>query len=189
MQKMSDIYHQPWRVLGTKDIFTARPWLKLFVETVEVPDGRIIDDYYQLEMPDFTTIFAETPDKRVLIIRQYKHGLRRTSLTLPGGQLEPHETPLEAARRELLEETGYKAAHWTPLGSFMVNGNLGCGRGHFFRATDARRYLEPDSGDLENMEILLMDSTSVAAALKNGEVVLLNHAATIAMALNSPNGT
>ena len=182
-------YHQTWRVLDTKDVFVARPWLKLSVEKVEVTDGRVVDDYYQLELPDFTVVFAETPDQHVLVIRQYKHGPRQTSLTLPGGQVEPGEDPLEAARRELLEETGYKAALWTPLGSFTVNGNLGCGRGHFFKASGAHRFREPVSGDLENMVILLMDRMNLAAAVENGEVILLNHAAVIAMALKPSNGT
>lgn len=182
-------HHRPWRVLDAKDIFVARPWLKLSVEKVEVTDGRIVDDFYQLELPDFTVTFAETPEGRVLVIRQYKHGPRQTSLTLPGGQVNPGEDPLEAARRELLEETGYKAAQWTSLGSYMVNGNLGCGRGHFFKASGAHRFREPDSGDLENMEILLMDRTKLAAAVQNGDVILLNHAAAIAMALHRTNET
>ena len=161
---MPNNHHQPWRVLDTKEVFAARPWLKLSVEKVEVADGRVVDDFYQLELPDFTVVFAETPEGRVLVIRQYKHGPRRISLTLPGGQLEPEENPLDAARRELLEETGYKAARWTSLGSYMVNGNLGCGRGYFFKASGADRFREPDSGDLENMEILLMDRPELAAA-------------------------
>ncbi len=180
---MGNTNHQPWKVHASNELFTARPWLKLSVETVELADGRIIDDFYQLELPDFTVIFAETPERRILVIRQYKHGPRKTSLTLPGGQVEPGEDPLEAARRELLEETGYKAARWTSLGSYMVNGNLGCGRGHFFKASGAHRFEKPDSGDLENMEILLMDQTKLEEAVQNGDVILLNHAAAIAMAL------
>lgn len=181
--------HQPWRVLETKEIFVARPWLKLSVEKVEVTDGRIVDDFYKLDLPDFTVVFAETPEGRTLVIRQYKHGPQRVSLTLPGGQMDPEENPLTAARRELLEETGYEAARWTSLGSYMVNGNLGCGRGHFYKASGAHRVREPNSGDLENMDILLMDRTKLMAAIQSGEVILLNHAAAIAMAMNQSNET
>ncbi len=175
--------HQPWRVLDRRTVFEAPPWLELSVETVEVPGGRVIDDFHQLAIPDFTVVFAETPDGRVIVIRQYKHGARRASLTLPGGMVEAGENPLEAARRELLEETGYEAGDWQNLGSFVVNGNLGCGTGHFFRASGARRVAEPASGDLEEMELLLLDRAGLHRALAEGKVVLLNHVAAIAIAM------
>ncbi len=178
----------PWRVHARKDVFIHRPWLKLSVETVEVSDRRIVDDYYQLELPDFANIFAETQEGRVVVIYQYKHGPRQTSLTLPGGQLEPGEQPLQAARRELMEETGYQAVRWRHLGSYMVNGNLGCGRGHFFMASGAWQSQPPDGRDLENMDIKLLEHPELSAAIQNGEVILLNHMAAITMALRSRQG-
>ena len=182
---MNDILHSPWQVLKSSEIFTADPWLTLSVQQVRVPDGRVIDDFYQLALPDFIVVFAETASGEVIMIRQYKHGARRTSLTLPGGLIEKGEDPLDAAKRELLEETGYQADSWRSLGSYVVNGNLGCGHGHFFMAAGARRVREPESGDLETMEIELLTRGRLAEALRNGEVLLLNHAAAIAMAMTA----
>lgn len=182
---MNDLLHSPWQVLKTSEVFSAEPWLALSVQQVRVPDGRVIDDYYQLSLPDFIVVFAETASGKVIMIRQYKHGARRTSLTLPGGLVEKGEDPEEAAKRELLEETGYQAESWQSLGSYVVNGNLGCGKGHFFRAAGAKQVQEPESGDLETMEIELLTREKIAEALRNGEVMLLNHAAAIAMAMTA----
>ena len=180
---MNGLLHSPWQVLKTSEVFSADPWLTLSVQQVRVPDGRVIDDFYQLSLPDFIVVFAETASGKVIMIRQYKHGARRTSLTLPGGLVEKGEDPEEAAKRELLEETGYQAESWQSLGSYVVNGNLGCGKGHFFMAAGARKIREPESGDLETMEIELLTREKIAEALRNGEVMLLNHAAAIAMAM------
>ena len=182
---MNDILHSPWQVLKTSEVFSADPWLTLSVQQVRVPDGRVIDDYYQLSLPDFIVVFAETGKGEVIMIRQYKHGARRTSLTLPGGLVEKGEAPEAAAKRELLEETGYQADSWKSLGSYVVNGNLGCGQGHFFMAAGAKQVQEPASGDLETMEIELLTLERLAEALRSGEVMLLNHAAAIAMAMTA----
>lgn len=171
-----------WKTLDSKVVVSARPWLRLTKDTVELPDGRVIDDYYQLSIPDFVVIVARDTDDRIVALRQYKYGLGRESLTLPGGQVERGETLLETAKRELREETGYVATNWQSLGSFVVNGNLGAGCGHFFRANNAVPDIEPNSGDLEDTTVELLDACQLLAALTDGDVGLLNHAAAIALA-------
>jgi ADP-ribose pyrophosphatase len=78
-----------WKVLSSRDVFDAAPFLKVRVETIELPDGRRIPDYYQLEMPSFACIFAETPEGRIIVYRQYRHGPRRVGLVFPAGILNP----------------------------------------------------------------------------------------------------
>lgn len=182
-----DERHQPWSVLECRDVFSAPPWLELSVEKVQLPDGRIIDDFYHLVIPDFVVVFAETASGGILTIRQYKHGAGYPSLTLPSGQVDKDEAPLNAAKRELLEETGYQASHWRHLGSYTVNGNLGCGKGHFFLAKEAIQLQEPDSGDLEEMEIGILTHEALKKSMEDGEVILLNHAAVISMAFAALN--
>ncbi len=172
-----------WKVLEDRNLVEAPPWLSLSVQSVELPDGRQVEDFYQLKIPDFVVVFAQTRESKVVMLRQYKHGAGRVSLTLPGGGVEPGEVPAEAVKRELLEETGYQATNWHSLGSYTVNGNLGCGQGHFFRAEDAIPIQLPNSGDLEEMEVLTLTMEEVQEALANGDVALLNHGAAISMAL------
>jgi ADP-ribose pyrophosphatase len=96
-----------WTVLSSRDLLDASPFLKVRVETIRLPDGCCIPDYYQLDMLSFACVLAETADGQTIVYKQYRHGSRRTRLVFPGGHLEPDEAPLEAAKRELLEETGF----------------------------------------------------------------------------------
>lgn len=175
---------QPWQVLKTKEIFVAEPWLRLSVQQLHLPDGQVVEDYYQITLQEYATIFAQTSDGRVILERQYKHGIGRVSLTLPGGAIAPGEDPLLAAQRELLEETGYVADRWQSLGSFVPSTNYGCGKAHFFMAQAAEPVAEPDSGDLEEMEIVLLTLAELVAAIQQGEVASMGAIATIALAMN-----
>ncbi|MGF7176609.1 NUDIX hydrolase [Azospirillum doebereinerae] len=173
--------HRPWTVLDSRDLVDADPFLKLRVETVELPDGRRIDDYYQLDMPSFACVFAETEDGRIVVYRQYRHGTRRVGLVFPGGHLSPGEDPLDAAKRELLEETGMEAEAWTDLGGYMVNANQGGAVSHMFHATGCRRVAEPLSDDLEDTEILHLTHDELLAGIGRGEMHLLTQIALVSM--------
>jgi ADP-ribose pyrophosphatase len=173
-----------WHVLRSRNLLSAHPWVSVSSQTIRLPDGRVINDYYQIRTPEFAVFHVTTPDRKVIVIRQYKHGIGRVSLTLPGGLIDPSEKPLDTARRELLEETGYQAIGWRSLGNYVPNSNYGCGRAWFFTAVGAQKVAEPQSGDLEEMEIVLMLQKRLLAALKRGEVVSLSSAAIIALAAN-----
>lgn len=173
---------KPWAVVSNRTVLDAPPHLRVRVETVELPDGRRVEDYYQLDMRPFVCIFAETEDGRVITYRQYRHGPRRIGLVFPGGQVESGEAPLAAAQRELLEETGCVAAAWAELGSYTVNGNQGGSLAHLFRATGCRRVAEPAADDLEEAEVLLLSPAELWAAAGRGEIALLCQIALLALA-------
>lgn len=171
-----------WKTLSRKKLFSADPWLRVYREKVRLPDGRIIRDYHQLEIPDCVVVAAMTAEGKILTLHQYKHGARRQCLTLPGGVVDEGEKPIKAAKRELLEETGHIAAHWQHLGTFINNGNLGAGRGHYYLAREAVQVREPNSGDLENMTLVLSDRPALNDSLWNGKITLLHHACAISLA-------
>ena len=144
----------------------------------------MVNDCHQLSMPEYTVVFAETDDGRVIVERQYRHGIGEVTLMLPAGLKEEGEEPVQAAQRELLEETGYAAREWKQLGSFVPNSNYGCGKAHLFHAHAAYRVKEPNAGDLEEIEILLMTPEELLQAVRSGEVLSMSVAAAIAMATN-----
>ena len=119
-----------WEVLESREVFAAEPWIRLSVQKVRLPDGRVIDDYHQVDFPDYAVVFAQTRSGEVVVERLYKHGVGRECLALPSGLLEPGEEPIDAARRELLEETGYAGDPAIPLGIVHPNpalmGNTCC---------------------------------------------------------------
>jgi ADP-ribose pyrophosphatase len=174
---------RPWRVLDRTRIYRAEPWLALERQKIELPDGTVIPDYHRIDLLDCTGVVAVAEDGRILLQRQYRHGVGRVCLSLPGGGLNQGESPLEAAKRELREETGYESRDWAALGAFAMNGNYGCGTVHFFRARGARLAVEPHSGDLEDTELLLMSVEELCQALARGEVAILAAAAGILLAL------
>lgn len=171
-----------WQTLARREVADCRPWVRLWAEDVRLPDGRVIADFAAIDLPDYVVVVALAADGRVVVERNYKHGPRRVCLNLPAGYLDPGEEPLAAARRELLEETGYAADEWAYLGSFANDGNRGCGRGHFYLARGARRVAEPDAGDLEEIAVDLLPLDALARATRDGEVAVLSIAAAIGLA-------
>ena len=77
-----------WKVLSSRPLLDVSPFRQVRVETVELPDGRQIPDYYQLDMLSFVCIFPETEEGRIIVFRQYRHGSRRMEMVFPGGHLK-----------------------------------------------------------------------------------------------------
>ncbi len=174
----------PWKTRARTPIIDRSPWLRLWSEDVELPDGRVVTGFNTIEMPDVAVVVALTPDGDVIVERNYKHGAGRVCLNLPAGYVESGEEPLTAARRELLEETGYAATGWVPLGAFAGDGNRGCGTNHLFLARGARQTGQPDTaGDLEETQVILMPLDSLVQAMRKGEIGVLSIAAATSLAM------
>jgi ADP-ribose pyrophosphatase len=176
---------ESWRTLSRRVILDHSQFLTVEEHAVELPDGRIIADWPWVITPDFVNVVVTTGDSRFLCFRQTKYGIEGTSLAPVGGFLDPGEEPLAAAQRELVEETGYKAADWTFLGSYRVDANRGAGTAHFFLARGARRVAEPNADDLEEQELLLLSRAEMEAALAAGEFKVLPWATIVALALRT----
>ncbi len=174
---------EPWRVLESKEVLDGRPRLIVANHTIELPDGRRVEDFWKIQMFDYVVVAAWDEADRLIVERQYKHGPERVCLTLVAGAIEAGEEPLAAAKRELLEETGHQAPDWTGLGRFVVGANAGIGHAHFFKARGARLVQPANSGDLEEMRIEHLDRARVRQALAEGEFAMVSCAATLALAL------
>jgi ADP-ribose pyrophosphatase len=172
----------PWRALGGERLLAIPPWIELRRESWQLPDGRQIDDYYRLDLPPYAVIAALTPARELVAERHFRPGAGAVTLALPSGYLDPGEEPLAAARRELLEETGYEATDWSTLGRFVVDGNRGCGVAHLFVARGARKVRDPDSKDLAEMAIELVAVPAFLDAIRRGESAELATAAAVALA-------
>ncbi len=160
--------NQKWESLTKESILVKKPWFEVFREEVRLPDGELVPEYYGIEMPHYTAVFAVTVEQKIIILRCYRHAVGKVTLTMPGGMIEESESPMAGIQREFLEETGYKAKDWKQLGTFVGNSTRGCGTYHFFFATGAYSFQEPDSGDLEELELLLWTPEEVELAIDDG---------------------
>ncbi len=176
--------HRPWQVLETREVYSAPPRIRVSVERVRLPDGRVVEDFHQIESFDYALVVARLEDGRILLVRQYKHGARSVGLYVPGGYIAPGEEPLVAAQRELLEETGCTSEEWRSLGKYVCNANQGCGHAHFFAAERVQPVTAPQSGDLEEMELVQLTTQETLAAIARGEVHSLGAVTALALALN-----
>lgn len=173
---------RPWRTRARRVLLERRPWLTIGEEDVELPDGRLIRDFPWIAEREFAIVVALTRHDEVILTRSYKHGVRAVALSCPAGYLEDREGALAAARRELREETGYTSEGWTALGRFTVDGNYGVSTMHAFLARDADKIGEPASGDLEEIEVVVLPWADALARLAAGEVRQLSSAGALALA-------
>jgi ADP-ribose pyrophosphatase len=124
-------------------------WVHVRVDEVRLPSGRVTTRE-TVEHPGSVAIVGITRDKHVLLLRQSHHAIRQTLLGIPAGTLEPGETPEACARRELEEETGYRAGHLVQLASYFTSPGFTDERLTIFRADDC----EPSGGQIDPDELI-----------------------------------
>lgn len=173
---------KPWRVLSRRVLLERPPWFTVGAQDVELPSGEVLRDFNWIAMRSFAIVVPLIEGDRTILARSFKLGVGAVSLSLPAGYLEDGEAPLAGAKRELLEETGHEAVDWMPLGTYVVDGNYGSGAMHAFIAKGARKVREPDSGDHEEQELLIMPFSEAIAKLRGGEVAQLSTAAALSLA-------
>ena len=171
------------KTLERELVLDLSPFLKVEKHRVELPDGRVIEDWPWIISPDFVCVVLITDEGKYLVFRQTKYSVHGSTLAPVGGYIEPDETPLGAAKRELLEEVGYEARHWESLGKFAVDANRGNGTAHFFLAREGYPVAQPDADDLEAQEMLFLTRAEVEAAVARGAFKVLPWQTIMALAL------
>ena len=174
---------QPWKTIERRTLIEHSKFLSVEEHTVELPDGTVIDDWSFVITPDFINVIAMTTEDKFICFRQTKYAIDGISIAPVGGYIEKNEDPLIAAKRELLEETGYQASEWTYLGKYNLMPNRNPAVGYAYLARGAQ-YTQPiDSDDLEEQELLLLDQDELEQFLVNGEIKVSAWVNTIALAL------
>jgi len=133
--------------------------------------------FYRIESPDWVNVVALTPDDALVMVRQFRHGSRVVTLEIPGGLVDPGESAPEAAARELLEETGYRAGRLEDLGSLNPNPALFANRVHMQLALDCVRVGEIQNSSTEHTTVELLPLAALPDTLRRGEI---DHALVVA---------
>lgn len=123
-----------------------------------------------LESVDWINVVALTSNMESLMVRQYRFGIEACTLETPGGMVDPGEEPLTAAKRELLEETGFESDDWSYLGAVEPNPAIHPHRCHHYLAQNVHQTQEPQLGQGEAIDIELCTVEQLKNAMKNGEL-------------------
>lgn len=146
---------EKWKLLSSEYI-CKEPWATLRKDTCELPDGRINDHYYVLEYPDWVNMVGITEQNELLVIKQYRHGAGMLSLEIPAGTMEPGENPVDAAIREMLEETGYAFDHIEEIATLYANPATSGNVTYTYLMTGGRKVQEQALDDHEEIDVYLV---------------------------------
>ncbi len=171
---------KPWKLLDTEYLVNA-PWLKVAKEKCELPNGKIIDDFYTLWQPDWVLILARSKDGKWIMTEQYRHGTGKIALEFPAGIIDKGETPEQAAIRELQEECGYtinneqltinncsRERNVAYLGAYPVNPDRHRGKFHVVFIDGVVRAGETSFDETEEIESFEMSDGELQKKMLDG---------------------
>jgi ADP-ribose pyrophosphatase len=139
-------------------------------DTTLSPRTNAEHDFYVIETADWVNIIPITADDQVVMVRQYRHGSREVTLEIPGGLMDPEDTPEGAAARELLEETGYRAEELKKIGAVNPNPAIFNNRCYTFLALDATKVGDPMPDQTEDIEVALIPLVDIPELIRQGKI-------------------
>lgn len=174
---MNNEKERRWKVVESEYLHRA-PWLTVRREKIALPNGNFIPEYYVLEYPDWVNVLAITRSGDFVFVRQYRHGLGATSYELCAGVRDPEDvTPMDAARRELLEETGYGGGEWELYMTLSANPGTNTNLTYCYLATGVEPIAVPTPEPTEELSVHLLSPSEVYALLDEARIVQSLHAA------------
>lgn len=159
---------QPWEILKTERVLNER-WKKVDKQIVRLPDGSTKDWFVTLMSP-IAAVFAITKDNKIIVNRQYKHGARDIIYELPIGLVEDGENPAAAARRELMEETGYRVSALRKIVQYYYSPTGTSGVVHLYLGTDGVKIAEPENNPSEQIDVILLTPSQLVEWVKRGKI-------------------
>jgi len=159
---------KPWIIRNSEYVLKDQ-WLTVRADRCETPSGHILDPYYVLEYTDWVHVVAFDDRMRVLLVRLYRHGTGKIDLEIPSGRMEEGETAEEAARRELLEETGCACDRLIHLSSMTPNSATHTNRSNCLVGYGCRKVADPDPDESEEIECEWMEVPELLKRIDSGE--------------------
>lgn len=167
----------PWECLNPSYLFRRPPWLVLRHQRFRLPSGREIADYWISEFPPWVNVVAVTQKDEFVLLRQYRPGLGAVHFEIPAGVVEEGEDVEAAAKRELLEETGFGAGRWSLLTRLSANPALQDNFTTTFLAEGVELVAEPAPESTEDLRVHLVKVTDAASLIDRGDMIQALHAA------------
>lgn len=174
---IKQLENRRWKVLKSEQILNCGPWLNVRQELVELPSGAQIPTWYVLDFPNWINVIAITKDGKFVIEDQYRHALGETHYELVAGVVDEGETPLQAAQRELSEETGFGGGEWQLFMTLSPNPTNHTNLSYTFLAKGVEKLTEPHQEHTEDICVHVVDKEELIEMLHAGEFVQALHAA------------
>ncbi len=137
---------------------------------VELPDGSIIEDFYTVTIPDAAMIAAITKDGEILLKSEYRYACQETVIECPAGMIDEGEEPFDAAKRELLEETGYASEDWTYLGYTWESTSKLTNKMHLFLAKNAVKVAGQSLDENEHLDVIKVSLDEAVNMVMDGKI-------------------
>lgn len=173
---------QSWRTLSSEYLVNA-PWAVLRRDSCMMPNGYIVPEYYILEYPNWVNIVALTDENQVVLVKQYRHGVQESILEIPGGVIDDGEDSLIAAKRELLEETGYVFDSFERICDLFPNPATSNNSTATYLARGGRKVQEQQLDSQEDIEVILKSPSEVKQLLLQNKFGQALHTAALFYAL------
>ncbi len=167
---------EKWKKLDSRYLVRER-WATLRVDTCELPNGTVKDDYYVLEYPDWVNAVALTAEGKIILVRQYRFAAGIVSLELPGGVIDDGEDPETAIRRELLEETGYAFSSFEKIAELYPNPATSTNKVYTFLLTGGQQAQEQHLDEHEILEVEEYTLSEVHELLAQNKIAQAMHCA------------
>lgn len=164
---------KPWKILDSR-----HPFPKFRMDTCELPTGKNYKAFV-LEFDSWANVVALTKNNEVVLVSQYRHGVQEISLELPGGVVDDGESPLEGARRELMEETGYSSDRFVEVGRLYPNPAIQRNTLYCYLALDVELTGEQHFDESEEIEVRLMPLDEVVDLARQGRFLHALHVAVL----------
>jgi 8-oxo-dGTP pyrophosphatase MutT (NUDIX family) len=172
---------QPWTTLESRTVLSDR-WINVLAEKCQTAEGSEVAPYYVLDYPNWVHVVALTPEGRVVLTRQYRQGVRAFSVELPGGTIHIGESPVEAAARELAEETGYVGEPGQILSTNWVNAASHRNSVHTVLIRGVRKTRTPHADPVEIVDAFEVPFAKAMELALRGGIQAALHVASILLA-------
>ncbi|MEC4891914.1 MAG: NUDIX hydrolase [Oscillatoria sp. PMC 1051.18] len=173
-----------WKILASR-LVLDNIWCRVRQDTIQLPNGKIIDDYFVNVRPEIAVVLPVTSNQEVVFVRQYRHGVEEILLELPAGRFNSDsEVGETAAARELTEETGYIAEKLVKLATLFDNPPKDTNRIHLYIALNVTPTGKQQLDLTEEIEVVLVPLTEVKAKIFAGEICVSGTIAAIFLGLN-----
>ena len=170
-----------WKVLSSQEIFKTS-FFRFRTDQCELPDGRVMPNYYVMEFPDWVNIVPITEDNKVVLVEQYRQASGEVCLEIPGGSTDPRhaEDPKKAVLRELVEETGYVPEDIRLIGVQRPNPAMQNNRMHTYIGFGCRLLEKPRLDPFEDIQVVTKPIPEVIDMVMTGKI---NHSIVVAAIL------